>query len=130
MDNSMPCPCESGASYRVCCEQFHCGHDAPTALQLMRSRYSAYVLAKEDYLLQTWHPSTRPSCLNITQHRNTWLGLKIISTHAGQENDNSGLVEFIARYKTAGRATRLHETSEFVKQHGKWFYLKAKETND
>jgi len=90
----------------------------------MRSRYTAYVLCDEAYLLQTWHASTRPSQLRLAQQPEPgWLGLRIIATHAGQHSDNEGEVEFLARYKINGRAQRLHERSRFLKQDGRWFYL-------
>lgn len=89
----------------------------------MRSRYSAYVLGLEDYLLATWHESTRPPSLDFSDIAKTkWLGLEIkrhviIDDHLAQ-------VEFIARYKTGGQsAVRLHEISDFILEDGKWFYV-------
>lgn len=92
----------------------------------MRSRYTAFVRLDENYLLQTWHPSTRPDELGLRQQAPVkWLGLKIIRSEAGGENDNSGRVEFVARYKVNGKAQQLHETSQFVKTSGRWFYLQG-----
>jgi len=92
----------------------------------MRSRYTAFVRLDENYLLQTWHPSTRPHELGLRQQAPVkWLGLKIIRSEAGGENDNSGLVEFVAHFKVTGKAQRLHETSQFVKMSGRWFYLQG-----
>jgi SEC-C motif-containing protein len=86
----------------------------------MRSRYSAYKLGLHDYLLQTWHASTRPKSLDLGEPLN-WLGLKVI---AHSEYDPlHAQVEFIARYKLGGRAYRLHEVSSFVNEQGQWFYL-------
>ncbi len=106
-------PCESGKSYQTCCEVFHLGSPAPTAEALMRSRYSAYVLKLEDYLLQTWHPDTRPSRLNLAEDVQTkWLGLQI--KHTKILSAITATVEFVARYKIGGSKTeRLHEISEF-----------------
>jgi SEC-C motif-containing protein len=90
----------------------------------MRSRYTAYVLQREDYLLHTWHRSTRPEQFPLDQEAVTkWLGLKIVRSEAGDHRDNEGLVEFVARYKIGGTAQRLHETSRFVREEGQWFYL-------
>jgi len=118
--SDIDCPCGSGKSYTACCEIFHLKNNAAiaqTAETLMRSRYSAYVMEREDYLLQTWHPSTRPAQLNLQQEGNVkWLGLKIIRSE-------TETVEFVARYKVAGKATRLHEISTFVYEQGRWFYL-------
>lgn len=93
----------------------------------MRSRYTAFTRKDEAYLLQSWHSSTRPLALDLEQQAAVkWLGLKIIHTEAGGESDDSGVVEFIARYKVNGKAERLHETSRFVKETGRWFYLEGK----
>ena len=90
----------------------------------MRSRYCAYVLQDELYLLRTWHPSTRPATLNLdTESTPRWIGLKLVATRGGEENDEAGSVEFVARYKVNGKAHRLHETSRFIKEQGRWFYL-------
>ena len=91
----------------------------------MRSRYSAYVLADTVYLLATWHPTTRPAELALNSKGLHWLGLKIVRTRAGASSDEHGEVEFVARYKVAGRATRLHERSEFVREDGRWLYVRG-----
>lgn len=88
----------------------------------MRSRYAAYVLGLELYLLATWHPSTRPAELKLDEDRpQRWLGLSI-KRHEVQD-ENNAIVEFVARYKIAGRAYRLHEISRFVREDGRWFYV-------
>jgi len=90
----------------------------------MRSRYTAYVLKDASYLLQTWHPSTRPAQLMLDEGEPvTWLGLKVLRSERGGGQDDSGVVEFVARYKPPGAAGRLHEESHFVREHGQWFYL-------
>jgi len=94
----------------------------PTAEALMRSRYTAYVLGNESYLSKTWHPNTRPDDLDADDG-GRWLGLKIIRTEAGGPEDETGLVEFVARYKIGGRGHRLHETSRFVGYEGRWVYV-------
>lgn len=97
----------------------------------MRSRYSAYVHQDAAYLRQTWHRSTCPHELELDQQPPiTWLGLKIVRTEAGGEHDDSGVVEFVARYKINGKAQRLHETSQFVKEAGRWFYLQGQFNDD
>lgn len=90
----------------------------------MRSRYSAYVRQNENYLLQSWHTSTRPAKLDLSENApDSWLGLKIVRTEAGSANDHNGIVEFIARYKLNGKAYRLHEVSHFIKENARWYYL-------
>ena len=88
----------------------------------MRSRYSAYTLMREDYLLVTWHSSTRPVSLDLTrQPAQQWLGLTV-KRHEQTAADQA-IVEFAARYKINGRAHRLHEISNFVREGGLWFYV-------
>ena len=90
----------------------------------MRSRYSAYVLVREEYLLRTWHPSTRPDHLDFSDAKAMiWLGLKIVRAEAGGPHDQQGVVEFVARYKVGGKAHRMVETSRFVRESSQWFYL-------
>lgn len=88
----------------------------------MRSRYSAFSTGAEDYLLATWHPSTRPSRVRLDATQK-WIGLSIKSTEAGQSCDTTGKVEFVARYKVAGKGHRLHENSRFEKIDSRWYYL-------
>jgi SEC-C motif-containing protein len=95
---------------------------APTAEALMRSRYSAYGLGLEPYLLATWHASTRPAALHLADEQGTkWLGLEI--KHWQPLDSSHALVEFVARYRIAGRGHRLHEISSFVCEDGRWFYV-------
>lgn len=90
----------------------------------MTSRYTAYVLKNGHYLLTSWHPSTRPEQINLDEQAATkWLRLKIIQSSNGGEDENEGIVEFIARYKINGKAQSLHEVSRFIKEQGLWFYV-------
>lgn len=117
-----PCPCGGGQRYTACCGPLHAGEQpAASAEALMRSRYSAYVLKLADYLLATWHPSTRPSELDLAADDSKWLGLDV-KRHEVQDDDRA-MVEFVARYRIAGRGHRLHELSRFVREEGRWFYV-------
>ena len=88
----------------------------------MRSRYTAFTLRDEVYLLTSWHASTRPTSLDLHEApQPKWLGLKIVA-HATQDETHA-TVEFVARNKLAGRAQRLHEVSRFVREAGRWFYV-------
>lgn len=120
------CPCDSDLPYSQCCEPLHLGkQQAITAQQLMRSRYTAYVLKLEPYLLKTWHADTRPQILDLNSDSmgTKWIGLKIIDLEAGNEDDEEGIVEFIARFKINGKAQRLHERSRFCYMDNQWFYI-------
>jgi SEC-C motif-containing protein len=87
----------------------------------MRSRYSAFVMDLLDYLLDTWHPDTRPKTLDPNPPGIKWLGLRITSRTT--IDDTHATVEFVARSRHEGRATRLVEKSRFVKESGRWLYL-------
>jgi SEC-C motif domain protein len=87
----------------------------------MRSRYSAFVLRDEPYLLATWHASTRPRTIEFDPNQK-WLGLTIVDSNAPRAT--AAEVEFIARYRIGGAsAARLHERSRFVKEGERWFYV-------
>ena len=116
-----PCPCGSDRPLAVCCGPYLEGTALPgDARTLMRSRYSAYVLGDKAYLLATWHPDTRPASLELDPPVK-WLGLAV-KRHEIMA-DEAALVEFVARYKIAGRAHRLHEISRFLRVDGRWMYL-------
>ena len=116
------CPCESGLSYADCCSPWHVGLTlgvhAPTPEALMRSRYSAYVLGLLEYLMATWHVSSAPGDLELPPVK--WLGLEV--RHAEAVGD-AGVVEFVARCRDIQGAQRMHETSRFVRQDGRWYYI-------
>jgi SEC-C motif-containing protein len=117
------CPCGSGRSYALCCAPLIAGVlPAPSAEALMRSRYTAYTLGCEAYLLATWHESRRPAALDLASETGTrWLGLQV-KRHTVIDADHA-TVDFVARYKIAGRAHRLCESSRFVREDGRWTYL-------
>ena len=118
-----PCPCESGIKFEECCDLFISGQKMPsTALALMRSRYVAYVIHATDYLLATWHPKTRPASLRLDVNQR-WLGLKIGAVESGEPSHDTGSVDFVARYKIAGKASRLHELSRFKRVGKQWYYV-------
>lgn len=123
---SSACPCGLSLAYDACCGRYidHPEVAAPTAEALMRSRYSAYTRQNTDYLMATWHPDFCPDRLDLSDsdRQVKWLGLEVINHAAGQPGDQEGVVEFLARYKLAGRAERLHEISRFVCVDGRWLY--------
>ena len=123
------CPCgrldakKRDVAYVTCCGRFvdhFATTPAPDAELLMRSRYSAFTLERADYLLATWHSSTRPVSLDFDAGAK-WLGLEV---HEHKfTGDDAAEVEFVARYRVAGAAVRLHERSRFVSEDGRWFYV-------
>jgi SEC-C motif-containing protein len=117
------CPCGSGVPFGRCCLPLHRGErQADTAEQLMRSRYSAFAVGDLDYVWQTWHPRTRPEAV-ILNDELTWTGLQIVDTVGGQPGDQSGEVEFRARYRQDQRTGTLHERSRFAVRAHRWFYV-------
>lgn len=113
-----PCPCGSGKNYPQCCQPLHQGEAARTPEQLMRSRYSAYVLQLADYLLQTWHPDTRPEQLDFIDSPD-WQQLEVLSS---SQQGTRGQVHFKAWYTTPRGSECLEEQSGFIKQKGCWYY--------
>ncbi|KAF1013175.1 MAG: hypothetical protein GAK31_03324 [Stenotrophomonas maltophilia] len=122
-----PCPCGLPAAYAACCGVYHAGTPAPDAERLMRSRYSAYVQRRADYLLASWHPDTRPAELSLDDapgQRTHWLGLTV-HAHRSTGTD-SAEVRFTARYRIGGgSAVHMAEHSRFLRHDGRWYYLDA-----
>jgi SEC-C motif-containing protein len=117
------CPCGSNLPYAGCCRRWHAGPEhlqAPSADALMRSRYTAYVRQDAAYLLATWHPSTRPTEPPAFEPGLRWLGLEV-KRHMSA--GDAATVAFVARSKLGGRAHRLQETSRFVREGGRWYYV-------
>jgi SEC-C motif-containing protein len=121
------CPCGGSSDYRACCGRWHAGVPAPDAEALMRSRYSAYVMKLPQYLLDTWHPQSRPPAHGLGLEeapglRTAWLGLAVKS-HRGTGTDTAE-VDFVARFRVGGgRAQRLSEHSRFQRIDGRWYYV-------
>jgi len=135
-DTSNLCPCGTGLSYKKCCQSWHdtqpLGSGAQTCEQLMRSRYSAYVLKKVDFLMETTCPKSREKGLRESILRSlkntTWVDLTILRTQQGAVNDKIGKVEFIAKFsetKPSGKQVegKLHELSRFRRYEGRWVYV-------
>lgn len=126
MDTLQPCPCESGAPYASCCRRAHLGEPTVTAEALMRSRYSAYALGRVDHLFRTWHPRTRPREVRGVPELE-WEGLAVRATVDGGPEDDTGLVEFEARWRSTVTGERgvLSERSRFERRRGRWVYVEA-----
>jgi len=121
------CPCNSGLDYAMCCEPYIKGEkNAPTALALMRSRYTAYVVQAINYIVDTCtHEETDKIDIKQTKNwseKSKWLGLKIISTEKGEAEDTEGMVEFEASYEMDGLRDDHHERAKFKKKDGRWLY--------
>jgi SEC-C motif-containing protein len=124
------CPCGSGIVEAACCGMFIDGVPAPTALALMRSRYTAFVRGAIDYLIDTHDESTRGgvdrAAIAQWSRETTWKGLEIVATERGGEDDDEGIVEFIARGVTGGKPFAQRERSRFRRVNGVWYYVDGK----
>ncbi|WP_040280667.1 YchJ family protein [Psychroserpens damuponensis] len=124
----MNCYCGNIKTYTTCCQVFHLNpKKTQTAEQLMRSRYSAFVLADGDYLMATHHSSTRPikekKAIVKWAKSVQWIKLEVIETTKGSEKDTEGTVTFNAYFFENGKADTIHEKSAFIKENNQWFYL-------
>ncbi|EGV42994.1 Sec-C motif domain protein [Bizionia argentinensis JUB59] len=124
----MNCYCGNIKTYKDCCEVFHLNQGkTETAEQLMRSRYSAFVLANGHYLMQTHHSSTRP----ISEEKAivkwaksvVWIKLEILKTTKGLKSDQEGTVTFNAYFNENGKPDIIYENSAFIKENEIWYYL-------
>jgi SEC-C motif-containing protein len=127
----MICPCDPNNTYKTCCSIAHKNIKAvKTAHQLMRSRYSAFVMGNTEYLQRSHHSSKRPSkkeALEIEQWSKSvkWMELEIVQTTDGLENDLMGSVEFKAFYIENANEQVIHEHSRFCQENGHWVYMDA-----
>lgn len=122
------CPCGSKQQYSKCCEPLIKGErHAKTAQELMRARYTAYAKAEIDFIAATIDPK-RKSEFNEKSatdwsRKSTWHSLEIIDTQKGEEQDDTGKVEFIAHYTQKTNKTYHHEIADFRKEDGKWYFV-------
>ena len=116
------CPCGLDNDYTLCCGRYIEADGLPEhPEQLMRSRYTAYVLNNAEYLQKTWHERTRPESLQLDSGIN-WFSLKVIDQQNNQHEDE-GWVEFIAKFKNNDGLQSLHERSRFLREDGQWLYV-------
>ncbi|WP_054180842.1 YchJ family protein [Trabulsiella odontotermitis] len=121
------CPCGSALEYSLCCQRYLSGAQlAPDPSQLMRSRYTAFVMKDVDYLLKTWHPSCQAAHFRgDIEHGFTgteWLGLTVFATEPGN-HENEGFVSFVARFREHNKTGAIIERSRFLKENGQWYYI-------
>ncbi|MBI4806458.1 MAG: YchJ family protein [Desulfovibrio sp.] len=131
MNDKDPCPCGSERSLSECCGPIVSGKSlAPTAEALMRSRYSAYALGDMAHLKRSldprWHATFDEPGAKEWSEKATWKGLTVLSTKAGQEGDEEGEVEFVARFEMDGEEQQMRERARFRKKGGEWRYLDGK----
>jgi len=122
------CPCQSGLSFDACCGPILAGRPAPTALALMRSRYTAYARGDGTHLARTLAPEHRAGFdaadVSAGMRETQWLGLEIVDVVDGGATDSTGIVEFTARFQAHGQTRALHERSRFRRdEKDGWVYV-------
>ncbi|WP_227317205.1 YchJ family protein [Cedecea davisae] len=121
------CPCGSGLEYSLCCQPYlSAGQHPQRPSQLMRSRYTAFVLQDADYLVSSWHESCRhptfKSEISGSFGATEWLGLTVYEEAEGS-NENEGYVSFVARFNENGKQSAIIERSRFVRENSRWYYI-------
>lgn len=123
------CPCCSGKTYAQCCGPIIDGRSiAVEPEQLMRSRYTAYVIHNADYLIDSWYPDcqmqSQRAAIEESFSGTEWLGLTIVKTATGK-NADEGFVEFFARYTSESEQQNnsIHECSRFIRLNQRWYYV-------
>ena len=103
-------------------------NEIKTAEELMRARYHAYETCNMEFIKESHDPDNTEGIdwaeCEKWARESQWLGLEIISTTKGGEDDKDGIVEFKATYIENGKTIVHHERSYFVKKNGVWFYQK------
>lgn len=124
------CTCGSATPFTACCLPILHGERLPgTPAELMRSRYTAYVVGDADHLWRTWHPRTRPDDLTLDGGP-AWSGLTIHQATGGGPDDATGTVEFTATWDGPDGRGQMHEISRFARRAGRWFYLDGVVTDE
>ena len=124
----MTCVCGIGESTETHCGPIIDGKALPeTAEALMRSRYAAYVLGKIDHILESLHPEHRKDvdrkATEAWSKGATWDGLDVLSTEKGGPDDDTGVVEFVARFRVRNSSQTHHERATFERYEGRWYYV-------
>lgn len=122
------CPCGSEKNYSDCCQPLIKGEKkAETAEALMRARYTAHVKTEVDFIHDTTHPKKRGGFdrkqVTAWSKKSEWLSLNINAKEAGGPEDETGTVEFTARYREKEKLVEHHEIAEFARKDGTWFFL-------
>lgn len=124
-----PCPCGSKKKYKKCCKIFHNGINPKNALELMKSRYSAYATNNPEYIINTTHK------LNNEYVEQKWLWEENIKQFIKDTQFNSlDILEFIdgedeayvtfkANIAINEKDSSFIEKSKFLKVENKWLYL-------
>lgn len=118
------CACGSGRDYDSCCGPIIAGGPAPTAEALMRSRYTAFSEGNIGHLVDTMAPESRDDFDELetenTATQSEWQGLEVRAVSGGGPDDETGTVEFVARFNLKGEKRVHHELTDFRRENGRW----------
>ena len=125
------CSCDTKKPYSACCEPVIKGEKIPaSAVDLMRARYTAYVRHEIDFIMDSLSPArkkdTDRKATEEWSQQTEWVGLQIIATEKGGLNDDTGQVEFIAKFREKEEAKEHHELASFLKLKGTWYFEDGK----
>jgi SEC-C motif-containing protein len=124
-----PCPCGTGQTLEACCGRYLSREQlAPTAEALMRARYTAYATTDIDFIIDTQQTNddTDRETTEKWSRDSDWLGLEVRNVVGGAEDDSTGTVEFVARYRYEGEEDTHHEEAAFAKKGGRWMLVDGK----
>ena len=129
-ENNQTCPCGSGRSFAECCEPVINGtRESETAEELLRARYSAFVVGEIDFIVASTHSSTRKEIdlafVRDWSETSTWHGLEILETKP--VNDDKTLVSFECRFTQKGADQTHREKSLFEREDGQWRFVTGDE---
>ncbi len=122
------CYCGSGKPFAHCCEPIlNLAQKAETAEALMRARYTAYATCNIDFLYASSGEEVQadfdPEASRRWAEGSEWKGMEVVATEEGGEQDEEGIVEFIARYSVNGTDFEHHERSLFQRVKGEWKFI-------
>lgn len=122
------CPCGSQKKFKKCCRIFHFGEKPNNALELMKSRYSAFVAADSKYLMETTHRENPEYTNDISKWEEAlheyfdhteFKNLAILDFIDGE---NEAFVTFKATLFQGAIDSSFIEKSRFVKVNDIWLY--------
>ena len=123
------CPCGSKKKYKKCCKIFHNGTFPKTALELMKSRYSAYAVGDSKYIINTTHVLNN----DYSEDKKTWenniknfmkdTNFKALEILEFIDETSEAYVTFKASIDINGADSTFTEKSKFIKENEKWLYV-------
>lgn len=124
------CPCGSLKKYKKCCKIFHDNIKKPSnALELMKSRFSAYAFEQSEYIIKTTYKDNPDFSTNISvwkeeiemfSKNKNFEKLEILNF---EESEFEAFVTFKATLFQNNNDISFIEKSRFKKLDGIWLYV-------